>query len=128
VQIDSVGIGDEVVPRNVKSAANYYHPTVRHVKDYTGFDEASKLNRGELFRLNVDLGKERFEELFEYLPAEHQSQHDRYDYTALNIIFPHPIYASYGWASIINPSGDTEVQVKEILLAAHKRALRKMGN
>ena len=28
VQIDSVGIGDEVVPRNVKSAANYYQRTV----------------------------------------------------------------------------------------------------
>jgi pimeloyl-ACP methyl ester carboxylesterase len=28
VQIDSVGLGDEVVPRNVKSAANYYQRTV----------------------------------------------------------------------------------------------------
>jgi hypothetical protein len=28
VQIDSVGIGDAVVPRNVKSAANYYQRTV----------------------------------------------------------------------------------------------------
>jgi hypothetical protein len=97
------------------------------IKDYTGFDEASKLNRGGLFRLNVDLGKERFEELFGYLPAEHQAQHDRYDYTALNVVFPHPTYANYGWASIINPSGNSEVQVKEILVAAHERALRKIG-
>ena len=97
------------------------------IKDYTGFDEASKLNRGGLFRLNVDLGKERFEALFGYLPAEHPAHHDRYDYTALNVVFPHPTYASYGWASIINPSGNAEVQVKELLVAARERALRKIG-
>ena len=97
------------------------------IKDYPGFDEASELNRGGLFRLNVDLGKARFEELFGYLPAEHQAQHDRYDYTTLNVVFPHPIYANYGWASIINPSDNAEGQVKEILIAAHERALRKIG-
>jgi len=38
-----------------------------------------------------------------------------------------PTYANYGWASIINPSGNSEVQVKEILVASHERALRKIG-
>ncbi len=98
------------------------------IKDYPDFDEASKLNRGGLFRLNVDLGKSRFNELFDYLPAEHQIHHERYDYTALNVLFPHPTYANYGWASIINPSGDAEVQVKAMLVAAHARALHKAGN
>lgn len=96
------------------------------IKDYTGFDEASNLNRGGLFRLNVDLGRERFEELFGYLPSAHQAHHDRYDYTAVHTVFPHPVYASYGWASIINPSGNAEVQAKELLTNAHQQALQKM--
>jgi hypothetical protein len=97
------------------------------IKDYTGFDEASRLNRGGLFRLNVALGKEQFEKLFGYLPAEHQAHHERYDYTALNVVFPHPVYANYGWVSIINPSRAAVDQVKEMLAAAHERALRKNG-
>ncbi len=97
------------------------------IKDYVGFDEASRLNRGGLFRLNADLGKEGFKELFGHLPAEHEAQSGRFDYSALDTFLPHPVYAQYGWASIINPSEKSASQVKEILLTAHKRALHKAG-
>lgn len=96
-------------------------------KDYAGFDEASSLNRGGLFRLNMDLGKAHFKELFGYLPAEHPAHQDQFDYKAINVVFPHPAYAGYGWASIINPAGSSEVQVKQSLVKAHQRVLRKFA-
>ena len=97
-------------------------------QDYKGFDEASQLDRDGLFRLNADLGKEQFQEIFGYLPADHQSQHDEYDYTAVDTLFPHPVYAKHAWASIINPSDKSVAKTKEILLAAHQRAMRKIGS
>jgi hypothetical protein len=39
---------------------------------------------------------------------------------------PHPVYASYGWASVINPLASAEAQVKGLLIAAHVRALQKI--
>jgi hypothetical protein len=97
-------------------------------RDYKGFDEASQLDRGGLFRLNADLGKERFREVFGYLPADHPSKRNEYDFTAVDVLFPHPAYAEYGWASIINPSDKSAAKTKEVLLAAHQRAMRKIGS
>lgn len=97
------------------------------IKDYPGFDEASRLNRGGLFRVNVDIGKTQFKALFGYLPAEHGDQSDRFDYAAIDTFFPHPLYAAYGWASIIKPSAALADRVKALLLAAHQRALYKAG-
>jgi len=97
------------------------------IKDYPGFDEASRLNRGGLFRVNIDVGKTKFNTLFGYLPAAHERHRDRFDYAALDTLFPHPLYATYGWASIINPSAAAAEQVKALLLAAHQRALHKVG-
>lgn len=96
------------------------------IKDYTGFDELSKLNRGGLYRVNTDIGKNRFNELFGYFPADHESHSSRFDYTALDTFFPHPLYATYGWASVINPSAASRGQLQEILVGAHSRALRKL--
>lgn len=95
-------------------------------QDYPDFDEASNLNRKGLFRLNIDLSQEQFKSLFGYLPIEHQAHND-FDYTALDQIFPHPVYANYGWISIINPSETSESQVKDLLRLAHTRALQKVS-
>ncbi|GAB4109911.1 MAG: hypothetical protein Fur005_08420 [Roseiflexaceae bacterium] len=96
------------------------------INDYPGFDEASQLNRGGLIRLNIDLGRSQFQQLFGYPPAEHQAHQDEYDYTALNVLFPHPVYAGYGWAAIINPAGVAAEQAKQLLIAAYHRARRKV--
>ena len=68
------------------------------IKDYDGFDEASKLNRGGLFRLNIEVGKARFEELFGFAPKDLDAHRGEHDFTAIDRLFPHPIYGSHGWA------------------------------
>ncbi|MNU75324.1 hypothetical protein D3C71_648510 [compost metagenome] len=76
------------------------------------FDSASKLNRPGVFRLNVGVGKESFRALFgEQPPVD-------IDYTALDRLMPHPVYAKMHWVSVINPSAATFETVKPLLAEA----------
>lgn len=42
-------------------------------------------------------------------------------YVTVGEVFPHPIYASHGWVSVINPHA-TSATVREQLLHAYDRA------
>jgi hypothetical protein len=60
-------------------------------------DDASNLCREGIFRLNIGtLTKETFARLVSGL--------DSPDYTALDVLMPHPVYAKQRWISILNPS------------------------
>ena len=63
-------------------------------KDYGDFDAFSRLDRPGVFRLNVEVGRERFEALVGYAPAAHGGQ--EHDYAALDQVLPHPVYATQG--------------------------------
>ncbi|MBN9736494.1 MULTISPECIES: DUF6194 family protein [unclassified Pseudonocardia] len=82
-------------------------------------DTASDLDRPGVFRLNIGLPKPRFAELFP-VAAEH-------DTTALDTLFPHPVYGTYHWVSVINPD-QTWPQVQALLDEAHAFAVRKHDN
>ena len=77
-------------------------------KDYEGWDEASNLNRPDVFRLNVSVGRDE-------VPAA-----DDVDYTALNVLLPHPTYATQGWVAILNPSDP-----RDLLARGHARASKR---
>ena len=94
-------------------------------KDYPGWDTASYLDRPGVFRVNAAVGRERFAQLLGYPPAAHAEHAGEYDYTALDRLVPHPVYAAQGWVSILNPSGDT---VRPVLVAAHERAGQRHGS
>src|SRR5438876_10273307 len=61
-------------------------------KDYGDFDNASNLNREGVFRLNIGVSRETFRSLFGADTSEH-------DYAALDVLIPHPVYASQSWVS-----------------------------
>jgi hypothetical protein len=92
-------------------------------KDYGGFDEASNLNRPGVFRLNLSVGRQQFEAVLGYSPAEHASRAATIDYTALDHVLPHPIYAAQGWVAIVCPSERTDEQARALLKHAHQRAM-----
>jgi hypothetical protein len=94
-------------------------------KDYPGFDTASDLNRPGVFRVNVGVGRETFQRLFGYLPAAHPEHHAQFDYTALDRLLPHPVYAAQGWVSVLNPGAQTLAELETLLRLAHDRALRR---
>jgi uncharacterized protein DUF6194 len=94
-------------------------------KDYDGWDTFSQLNRPGVFRLNIAVGRHRFEDLMGYPPAEHAKKQQLFDYTALDRLLPHPVYGSQGWVSILNPGDTTGEQAKSLLTEAHARATER---
>ena len=91
-------------------------------KDYPGFDEASNVNRPDVFRLNVSVGRRRFAELFGHQPAQHGEHSAAFDYAAMDTVFPHPVYAKQGWVSMLNPGERTSDQARALITESHRRA------
>ena len=75
------------------------------IHDYAGFDESSRLDRDGVFRVNVNVGKSRFEELVGYPPSQHAERRGDHDYTELDVLLPHPEYGQQA------PEVDGPVQV-----------------
>lgn len=78
-------------------------------------DDASNLSREGVFRLNVGaLTRETFARLVGDLESP--------DYTALDVLMPHPVYARQRWASILNPSIQSFEEIcKPLLAETHDR-------
>ena len=94
-------------------------------QDYDGFDTASDLDRPGVFRLNIGVGRTAFEKLTGYPPGEHDAQPVRLDYTALDRLIPHPVYAAQAWVAILNPGEATAGQARSLLTDAHALAVQR---
>jgi hypothetical protein len=95
------------------------------IKDYPGFDTASQLDRPGVFRLNIGVGRTRFQELLGYPPealAEHEAE---IDYTAFDQLIPHPFYATQGWVAVLNPGPRTDTTIRALLRDARTRAANR---
>lgn len=83
------------------------------------YDKLSRLDRPGAFRLNLGLTRETFGQLF-----GRDERND--DYSALDTLFPHPLYGKASWASIINPSAATFGETIIPLIAeAYQNDVRK---
>ena len=91
-------------------------------QDYAGFDEESNLNRPGVFRLNIAVGREEYERLLGHPPADHAAHRLAFDYSAIDRLMPHPVYAAQAWVSIINPGERTMEQAKTLLAGAQNLA------
>ena len=76
-------------------------------------DQASDLERPGVFRLNLGVDATTFERVV--VDPEP-------DYTALDTIIPHPVYAAQRYIAILNPSWETwESTVVPLIAVAHDR-------
>lgn len=87
-------------------------------KDYPGFDTASDLDRDGVFRLNVAVGRRAFAAVL----GEGWADRD-VDPTALDVLMPHPVYATQGWVSVLNPSDPDTVE--RLLTDAYDREVAR---
>ena len=87
-------------------------------KDYENFDAASNLNRPGVFRLNIGIDRETFQSKF----GDDVTQ---FDFTALDQVMPHPVYAKQHWICVLNPSRKTLEDLHVLLEAAHAVAVRR---
>ena len=87
-------------------------PNFATIATTDAFDDASDLDRDGVFRLNVSVTGRTFD--------RHVDPAVQPDYTALDRILPHPVYAAQHWLSILNPSAASfETVVKPLLDEAH---------
>ncbi|GIF09978.1 DUF6194 family protein [Actinoplanes teichomyceticus] len=95
------------------------------VQDVPGFDERSGLDRPGVFRLNVELGRAGFRELFGYGPEEFAAHRDGIDFAAAGRWFPHPVYAAQGWGSMVTPGEPQRAEVDRLVERALRRSARR---
>jgi hypothetical protein len=102
----------------------FYFATLKTADDE--YDTASDLNRPDVFRLNVGIGKASFTALFPERPARPGPAGDfdaNYDFTALDQLLPHPVYGRQYWISVLNPSPATFEQLRPLLAEAYQRVV-----
>lgn len=91
-------------------------------------DSRSQLNRDGVWRLNIGLRKSTFRSLFGELPERPVKGgvvNMPYDFSAIDVIMPHPVYAWMGWICVLNPSGETFERVKSLILESYEYAKEK---
>ncbi|HEY7024805.1 MAG TPA: DUF6194 family protein [Candidatus Limnocylindrales bacterium] len=77
-------------------------------------EQNSNLEARAAYRLNIGLGRRSFERLIDPATA--------YDYTATNVVIPHPTYAKQRWIAIVNPTRRTfENDIRPLLDEAFER-------
>jgi hypothetical protein len=88
-------------------------------KDYGDFDNASQLNRPDVFRLNIGVSRDTFRALFGYAPGEDSTERADDDFAALDRLMPHPVYAPQSFVCVLSPSPETFEAVKPLLAEAY---------
>lgn len=89
--------------------------TIVWTDDFDAPDRRSDLSaRAGVFRLNLGVSKATFERLVGSM--------EQPDYSALDRLLPHPVYAKQHWISILNPSDATfHDTVIPLIAEAHDR-------
>ncbi len=93
-------------------------------------DKASNLGRPGVYRVNLGLRKPTFIKLFGSIPARPAAGGvvDMHcDFTALDTLLPHPVYAWMGWVSVLNPSEKTFEQLKPLVGESYEFACEKFN-
>jgi hypothetical protein len=90
-------------------------------KDYGDFDRASNLDRPGVFRLNIGVSRETFR-------ARFGAVNTGLDFSVLDQLIPHPVYAPQSWVSVLNPSDETFEAIQPLLAEAYDLAVQRHPN
>jgi hypothetical protein len=82
------------------------------------------LNRPGIFRLNIGVSKQTFQSLFGTEAVDLKD----YDFTALDVIMPHPEYAQYHFICVLSPSEKTFEEIRPLLAEAYDIAARRYAS
>ena len=85
------------------------------------YDRISNLDRPGVFRLNIGISKQTFQSLFGTTKVDVSN----YDFTALDVIMPHPDYAKQHFVCVRSPSETTFERVGALLAEAYDIAVRR---
>lgn len=85
------------------------------------YESISNLNRPGVYRLNIGVSRESFQSLFGTAKVDTGD----YDFTALDVIMPHPDYAPQNFICVLSPSEATFERVRVLLAEAYDIAVRR---
>lgn len=91
-------------------------------------DKSSDLNRAGIYRVNLGIQKQTFTELFGAVPKRPAAGgvvDMEYDFSELDKILPHPVYAWMAWICALNPSEQTFEELKPYIQEAYTYAKEK---
>lgn len=87
------------------------------------YDRVSNLDRPGVYRLNLGVSKQTFQELF----GTDKIDVKNFDYTALDVIMPHPEYAAQSFICVLSPSPATFDRVRTLLAEAYDIAAQRFA-
>jgi hypothetical protein len=95
-------------------------------------DSASKIDRGGIYRLNLKISKETFIALFGSIPKRApagKAVNTDHDFTKLDEVMPHPVYAWMTWICILNPTVKTieAMERQHLFEEAYQNAVDKIN-
>ena len=98
-------------------------------KDGTN-DRASQLDRHGVFRLNIGISKATYRSIFGVHPTRPEAGGvvgTGHDFTVLDKLLPHPVYAWMSWVCVLNPSAETFKALESLLAEAYDLAVGKFA-
>lgn len=109
-------------PGNVLKNGTYFAT----IKEKNGDnDRGSDLDREGVWRLNIGVPKASYHEMFGPFPdrpGKGCTIDGPWDFTQIDMIMPHPVYAWMGWVAVLSPSENTWRDCITLLDHAHGRA------
>lgn len=92
-------------------------------------DRVSNLDRPSIYRLNIGVSKETYRALFGPQPARAEADgvvDTGHDFSALDQVMPHPVYAPQSWVCVLRPSEATfQHTVQPLLAEAYALAVKR---
>jgi hypothetical protein len=101
------------------------------VKEHDGaHDTASALDRDGVFRVSFGLPAASYERLFgarPSRPAKGQHVDTGHDFTCIDELMPHPVYAWMGWVQVLSPTEGTFLAIRPLIEQAYAAAQEKFA-
>jgi hypothetical protein len=129
---------DDIVPKSSWGETSlFYNPGKRlphgvyfcTIKEKNGDnDKSSALDREGVFRVSVGLSKISYEQRFGAKPKRPEkggTVNTGDDFTHIDTLMPHPIYAWMSWVQILSPSKASFETLFPLIKEAHKNATIK---
>ena len=86
------------------------------------------MNREGVYRINIGVRKDTFQQMFKEIPkrpAKGETVNMDYDFTTIDKIIPHPVYAWMGWICCLNPTEETFNELRPLIQEAYEYAKEK---
>lgn len=81
-------------------------------------DKSSRLDRENVYRVNIGIRKSTYEKMLGQTPKrppKGDMVDTETDFSVLDTVIPHPVYAWMGWICILNPSEKTFEKLKPLI-------------